>query len=164
MNKESTVTLVFALGGLIGVWVSDADWTFRLPTALFYAALVVNTYYSVRFFAQLEPVTRDERIIDGVLVIIYLVLAAAIGSVVFFAFVSMVLFAAATTKYILLIGIVERTDVLKRKIAIDTAGLALCAAAFAGAILGYPLASAWLLAAVFVIANVYLLAVRPMYA
>ena len=164
MARESTATLIFSIAGLIGAWISDADWSVRLPTAMFYAVLVLNTFYSVRFFSLLPPLNRDERVIDGVLAIIYIVLAFSIGSVVLFSFVSMMLFAAATTKYILLLGIVERTDILRRKIAIDTLGLALCTATFAGAILGYPLASAWLQAGIFVVANVYLLAIRPMYA
>jgi hypothetical protein len=163
MTRETVATVVFTLAGIAGLWFSDATLA-RLPNALFYAVLVLNTYFSVRFFTRLPPVDRDERLIDAILVAAYVVLAFSIGSPVRFAAVSMALFAAATAKYALLRGTLERTDILDRKITIDLLGLALCAATLLGAILGFPLASAWLQAGVFAAANVYLLAVRPMYA
>jgi hypothetical protein len=56
-----------------------------------------------------------------------------------------------------------RVHTIKRKIFIDALGIVLSALALAGSFSGYARASAWLLALTFVIANIYLLAIRPMY-
>lgn len=162
-RREIVATTIFALAGVAGTLSSGHPWSARLPTALFYAVLVFNTYFSIRFFSRLPPAGRDEAVIDGVLVILYVVLAFSIGSILAFSFVSTLLFAVAVLKYYLLLGVVDRRGIL-RKMAIDGLGVLLCAVAFAGSWLGYPLPSAWLQALLFGLANIYLLAVRPMYA
>jgi hypothetical protein len=161
--RAAAATALFALAGLLGLAFSPHPWPARLPNALFYAVLVANTFFSVRFFAALPPADRDERLIDGLLVVAYCGLAAAIGAPAVFALVSTAVFALAIAKYALLFGVVPRADILRGKIAIDAMGLALCAATTVAAALGPPLWAAWVQAAVFAAANVYLLLVRPMY-
>jgi hypothetical protein len=164
LPREALAAAALALAGIAGLLLSHQPWPMRIANAVFYATLVVNTYLSLRFFARLEPIDRDERAIDAALAILYLLLAAAIGAAVPFAAVSTALFAASLLKYGLLLRIVTRRDALTRKLAINTLGLVLCAAALAVAAAGYPMAAAWLQATLFVVANIYLLAVRPMYA
>ncbi|MEX0853313.1 MAG: hypothetical protein WD036_08550 [Bauldia sp.] len=163
MRKEIAATAIFAVAGLVGTLVSGHPWPARIPNALFYAVLVLNTYFSIRFFGGLPPADRNEAVIDGVLAILYFALALAIGWNLAFALASSLLFAAAMLKYVLLLRLIDRT-ILVRKIAIDGAGFLLCAATLAGCYFGYALESAWLQALVFGLANVYLLAIRPMYA
>jgi hypothetical protein len=154
----------FALAGILGFLLVPAPWAAKAPNAIFYAVLVLNTLYSVRFFEALPPQDRDERVIDAILTLLYVALAATIGLPVLFAAVSSALFVAAVGKYVLLLRVMDRRDILIRKIAIDGAGVALCAATLIGTLWFNPLWSAWAQALIFAAANVYLLAVRPMYA
>jgi hypothetical protein len=162
--RALAATLAFAIAGLLGFVFAPQPWELRAPNTVFYAVLVLNTFYSIRFFDALPPQNRDERVIDAVLAVLYLALAAAIGWPVAFAVVATLLFAAATAKYVLLLPVMDRHDILTRKILIDGLGLLMCLAALAGTLLADPLWSAWGAAIVFALANVYLLRIRPMYA
>jgi hypothetical protein len=161
--RQITATLAFALAGLVSLLVSPASWSAKAPNALFYVVLVLNTYYSVRFFDDLPPQDRDERLIDAVLAVAYVALAAAIGEPLLFALLSTLLFAAAVAKYALLLRVMHRRVLLRRKMAIDTLGGALCLATLGGTLFADPLVSAWVQAAVFTLANVYFLGIQPMY-
>lgn len=163
---EWAATLLFVAAGIVGAIMSPDAGAAAVAVAngLFYAVLVVNTYFSIRFFTSLPPEGRDERVVDGVLVVIYVILGLSIGRVVLFTFASLVLFAVAMLKYQLMKKMGVNRDILDRKIVIDTCGLLLCSLAFLGAWLGYPVEAAWTQAIVFALANVYLLAIRPMYA
>ena len=153
----------FSVVGLLGFLLVPAPWAAKAPNAVFYAVLVLNTFYSVRFFDALPPPDRDERIIDGILTVLYLALAGTIGLTVLFATVSTLLFIAAVAKYVLLLRVMARPDILRRKILIDGLGLVLCVATLIAALVFDPLWSAWAQALIFSAANLYLLAIRPMY-
>jgi hypothetical protein len=163
IRKEVTATALFGAAGLAGFVIAPRDPSAVTATGLFYIALLVNTYFSIWFFGLLPPKDRDERLIDGALVVTYLALGLSIGRIVLFTSASTALFVIAIAKYVLLMPIVARRDILRRKIVIDGLGLLLCGLAFAGALAGYPLESAWLQAILFGVANVYLLLIRPMY-
>jgi hypothetical protein len=163
IRKEVQATMLFAAAGLAGLIIAPRDWPAVAATGLFYVALLINTYYSICFFGLLPPKDRDERVIDGALVVTYLALGLSIGRIVLFTSATTALFVIAIAKYVLLVPIVARRDILRRKIAIDGLGLLLCGLSFAGALAGHPLESAWLQAILFGVANVYLLLVRPMY-
>ena len=156
-------TIAFAVAGLAGLLLSPQPWAAKAPNAVFYAVLVLNTFFSIRFFDTLPPRDRDERIIDAVLAVVYVVLAAAIGALQWFALLATLLFAAAVAKYVLLLPVMDRRTLLMRKIRIDALGLALCAATALATALWDPLLSAWGQAILFALANVYFLAVNPMY-
>lgn len=163
IDKEILAAVLFGAAGIVGLLLSDAEWTARAPTALFYAVLVVNTWFSVRFFSRLPPIDRDESAIDGLLTILYVALAFAIGRNIPFMAVATVLFFAAVAKYALLRPILNLPRTLRRKMAIDSLGGLLCVAALIGALRGYEMESTWALALVFLAANVFLLLVQPMY-
>jgi hypothetical protein len=163
IEREVLATALFGTAGIAGLLLSNAEWSARAPTALFYAVLVVNTWFSVRFFSRLPPIDRDESAIDGLLTILYVGLAFAIGRNVPFLAVATVLFFAAVSKYALLLRIMDLPRTLKRKMAIDALGGLLCLVALVGALLGYEVESTWALALVFLAANVFLLLVQPMY-
>ena len=96
------------------------------------------------------------------LVVVYFFLALSIGRPLLFEAAGSVLFALATIKYIYLSRDVH-LRIVKRKILIDLLGSILCAASFTNALGGDAGKSAWIQMIVFAVANVYLLAVRPMY-
>jgi hypothetical protein len=163
-HRAVLATVVFSLAGLGGLLFAPSQWPAKAPNALFYAVLVFNTFFSVRFFDSLPPRDRDERLIDAVLTILYVALGAAIGSLAVFAALSTLLFAAAVAKYALLQPVMPgRRGLLRRKMRIDAVGGLLCVLSLAGSLLGAPLPSAWLQAVLFAAANVYLLAIDPMY-
>ncbi len=161
---EWAATLLFVVAGIAGLWLAPGPLTVTAATALFYAVLLVNTYFSIRFFNGLPPEGRDERVVDGALVAIYVALGLTIGRALPFAFLTLMLFAVAIAKYQLMKPMGVRRDILDGKIAIDACGLLLCTLATAGVWLGYPEPSVWAQAIVFALANVYLLAIKPMYA
>lgn len=163
IRKEVTATALFAAAGLAGFAIAPGDPSAVAATGLFYVALLINTHYSIWFFGLLPPKERDERIIDGALVVTYVALGLSIGRVVLFTSATTALFVIAIAKYVLLMPIVARRDILRRKIVIDGLGLLLCGLSFAGALAGHPLESAWLQAILFGVANVYLLVIKPMY-
>jgi hypothetical protein len=163
IDREILATGLFGAAGIGGLLLSEADWAARAPTALFYAVLVINTWFSVRFFSRLPPIDRDESAIDGLLTVLYIALALAIGRNVPFIAIATVLFFAATAKYALLLRIMDLPLTLRRKMAIDSLGGLLCLVALTGALLGNEIESTWALALVFLAANVFLLLVQPMY-
>ena len=161
--KAWLATVTFSLAGLISLFFFATVSRYLLPHAALYSILVLNTFFSVRFFAGILAVSVRQTVVDGVLVVLYVALAYSLGDASALPLAATCLFAVAAVKYIIELGSNPHTAVLRRKISIDFLGAALCAAALAGTILGYPFESAWALAGIFALANVYLLAVKPMY-
>jgi len=163
VQKAWFVTCLFALIGLFAFFFVAPDTHIAWPDSLFYGIIVLNTFFSVRLFSHITPPSFWQALTDGALVLAYVALALAIGSEWAFPFFALCIFIAAVIKYALMLRIVPHEDVLKRKIIIDMLGVALCATALGVALAGWTLTSAWLLAIVFTIANIYLLLIKPMY-
>lgn len=164
VQRARLATAVFAVAGLGGLWLARTDLATALPLAVFYAALVVNTYASIRCFAALTPADdRRQSAVDGVLAVIYLTLATSLDAPLRFTLAATMLFAVATMKYALLLGVVADLELLRRKIAIDVAGALAALLALGGVAAGAPTLATSLWAGAFLIANVYLLAIKPMY-
>ena len=161
--KTWTATIAFSLAGLISVLFYASVSPVLLPHVIFYAVLVVNTFFSVRFFSHIAPENKSQFAIDTVLVILYLALASSMGYPFTFAFFALCLFIAASSKYPLLLLVISQTNVLKRKILIDLMGTAACAAVLGATVAGYPLEAAWAAAIGFTLGNVYFLLINPMY-
>jgi len=161
--KAWTATAAFSLAGVASLFMFAQVSQYLLPHLVFYIVLVLNTFFSVRFFSRIAPENRSQLEIDAVLVILYFALALSMGRPVAFAFFALCLFIAASSKYPLLLLVIPQTNVLKRKILIDLLGTAVCAAILGATLLGYAFAAAWVLAILFMFANVYLLFIRPMY-
>jgi len=167
MGKPTTkawfATTAFALAGLVSLLFFAMVSRYLLPHSIFYYVLVLNTFFSIRFFSDiLEPSPRQTAV-DTILVVLYIVLAYSLGNAFAFSLAATCLFLVATAKYVIELDSNPHVSVLKRKISLDLLGAALCASALGGTLMGYPLESAWTLAAVFALANVYLLFIRPMY-
>ena len=163
LKPEIGATAAFVAAGVVGLLIAPGDLPSTAANALFYAVLLLNTYLSIRFFRVQRPYKRDERIVDAVLAVSYLALGASIGRVTVFLAVSVVLFIAAVAKYVRLTGILELPHLASRKIFLNILGSVLCAGSLAIAVGGYPVIAAWIHAAIFTLANVYLLLIKPMY-
>lgn len=166
MSRKKALWAFFCFGGIgIAGWLlAVPDWRMSLPLGIFYAILVVNTYFSVRLFARITPRDNKTQILfDTVLTILFIGVAASMGDVILFTFINLLLFIAAVAKYAFLLGMIPHPRLLRRKILVELSGVAACTLAFGGAVLGYPLISAWTLTIAFLAANIFLFFVKPLY-
>ena len=161
--KSVLATSAFSLAGIISVLFYSVVSPFLLPHSIIYALLVLNTYFSIRFWSALQPQDSRQFLIDAILVLAYLALAFSMGEPAYFAFAAFTLFALATFKYVLMRGRTPYEAVVERKTGIDALGALACAVLVLGMFLGYPLEATWLFAIGFTLANVYLLLIKPMY-
>lgn len=158
------VAVFFSLAGLLSFTFVAPTSRLLWPNAIFYAVLVVNTFYSVRLFARIAPASVAQTAVDLTLVAAYVGLALSLGREWAFPFFALCIFVAAPIKYVLMLGSVPNSELLKKKLLIDLSGTVMSVFTLLGAIfLSYPLTAAWALAILFSLANIYLLAIRPMY-
>jgi hypothetical protein len=166
-TKALIVSAVFSVGGVIGWYFAQErspDSFTTLPFVIFYIVLTINTYHSIKLFSSITPMEdRAQRLVDLLLGISYLFLAYSFANPVGFFIGVLFLFILAPIKYILLLGMIPHSHLLKRKITIDLMGTLLAGVSLASALIGYPTQSAWFLAIMFLAANVYLLLINPMY-
>jgi hypothetical protein len=157
-------TGAFAIAGIAAFFYVAPNTRLVWPDAIFYGVIVLNTFFSIRLFARISPAQTYQAVVDTTLVLCYVALALSLGTMWAFPFFALCIFIAAPLKYILMLGETPYDKLMKKKLLIELLGTALCAFALLGAtILDYPLASAWALAIVFSLANVYLLIIHPMY-
>jgi hypothetical protein len=123
----------------------------------------MNTYFSIRFFSAFTPASLFQRALDGVLLCSYLMLAVSLGTSILFPYCVVVIFTLAPIKYVHMLGKTPYDRTVRKKIAIDLAGTLLGVCVLGIALTGSAQASAWTLAILFLLANVYLMLVRPMY-
>ena len=162
-TKAWAATIAFSLAGIISLLFFSHVSPSLFPHSIFYGVLVLNTFFSVRFFAALIAPSARQILVDTILCLLFIALAYSLGNAATFPLIATCLFLIAAVKYKIELGSNPYPHVLKKKIGIDLLGAALCAAALAGVLAGYPFESAWALATIFSIANVYLLMIRPMY-
>lgn len=166
-TKALVASTIFGVAGVIGWYFAKSqveDATLLIPLLVFYATLTINTYSSIKLFSSMIPVDDIvQECLDFVLVIIFLSLAYSLRNPTWFFLMTLFLFIVAPIKYICLLGRIPHPKLLKRKLYIELLGTLLVAGVVAGAVLGYPKESAWTLAIVFAIANVYWLLINPMY-
>ncbi len=162
-RKAMVSTALFILVGLVSIW-QMSFWAASMPLIIFYFTLIVNTYFSIRCFADLVPRGNlPQQLIDLVLGAIYIILAFNLSNQLTFILAATLLFAVATLKYILLFPLIGYSAFLQRKIFIDCLGIIACALALGAVLLSYGLLVSWLWAIIFIIANIYLLFIKPMY-
>mgnify|MGYP003394456233 CR=1 FL=1 len=161
--KALVVTVLFALAGVAGFMMSEKTPT-TLPLAIFYATLTLNSYFSIKLFSSIVPPDdKKQWVVDGLLVVSYLALAWFISNPIFFFLAILFLFIIAAFKYTLLLGTISHPKLLKKKIFIDLCGVLMGAIAVTLAGFGFVIETAWAVAIAFVLANVLLLFIRPMY-
>ena len=134
-----------------------------LPHALFLAVLLINTFVSIRFFANIQPQNMGQVFIDALLAVIYIGLALVLGQPFLFAFVALLLFIFSPIKYALMLDTIPHTLLIKKKLLVNLCGTGACALLLAVTFLGYSIFAAWAFAISFTFANMYLLIINPMY-
>lgn len=163
-NTRALLAVVcFSLALLAGLLFTAGSPSSKLPMGIFYALLIVNTYFSVKLFGAITVYDRKQNLIDCVLFLFYLGMAFSVGKPALFAFLLAVFFAVATLKYVFMLGAVPHPQLLKRKITADILGTMFGLAVFGGVVLGYETFSLWAMAAVFGLANVGMFFVYPLY-
>ena len=158
----------FAISGF-AVWALAVAYTFDIypysvSITLFYALLLLNTFFSVRTFATVTPKEHPgQNMWDIVLGLLFMALPFVFSSPILFVFLTLLLFVTATLKYIFLIPVVGFSKLLFQKIRIDTLGILLCVLVLGGIIMGFPDISLIAWTVMFFIANVYVIWYMPLY-
>ena len=164
IRRAIFVTVIAIVGGIIGWLVSVSDWRMSLPLGIFYVLLVINTFPSVQIFSSIIPQDDGKHALADILIaVIYICLVASFGNPEQFALCALVLFLTAAAKYSLLVEEIPHPHLLQRKIRVDLLGALLCAGVLAAMNFGWTLPAAWALAVVFLLANIYVLWVKPLY-
>jgi hypothetical protein len=157
-------TVVFSIAGIVAWPLFVYDWHVSLPLAIFYALLVINAYPSVRLFSSIVPQDDGKHALaDIILALSYLFIAASIGQPQQFTLCTLVMFLIAAGKYTLMLYDIPHTNLIQRKIRIDLLGALLCAVILAAMNFGWILSAAWTFAALFTLASIYILLLRPLY-
>lgn len=131
---------------------------------LFYAALLTNTYFSIRSFASITPKENfGQKLIDAALVACMLLMVLNFNSILNFTILATLLFIIATLKYVFLTRLSGYSKLLYMKIRIDTLGILFCFAAVIGTLWGYARQTSITWSIVFILANIYVLRLEPHY-
>jgi hypothetical protein len=163
-RKALLVMTLFLVAGFASIMHHDIDWGISMPLILFYVTLCINTYYSVKLFTSLVPETDIQQgAIDIVLVFLYFWLAWYIGNGQILLFITSLMFAGATIKYTLLLNKLPHKNLLRRKIVIDSIGTFGTIVAYGGTIFIHPSLFIWIWSLSFVLVNVYILTIKPLY-
>jgi len=163
-KKAFIVTLIFSVMGVIGWTKTVTEPLYSLPLIIFYATIVLNTYFSIKLFASLTPISeRVQHVIDIALVCAYTVSAFSLDNTMWFALSNLFLFVIAAAKYSFLLNVIKYQQLLKRKILIDILGIFFCACVLTASLLGYSYYAAWGMSLGFLYANYFLFFVWPLY-
>jgi hypothetical protein len=163
-TKALFVTLMFVSAVILSTKYAEDTWMGILPLLIFYLMLTINSFFSIRLFSAITPPDdKAQQAIDFLLACTYVFLAYSIDSPPVFFLTLLLLFILAPAKYALLFDKIPHPKLLKKKIIIDLWGTFLSGAAIAGYVAGYSYESAWALAIIFILANVYLLILNPLY-
>lgn len=161
--RALTATILFAAVGVWSVLFHNVPWEYSIPHIIFYVVLTINTYFSVRFYTAITPASVFQTLIDVALAAAYIGLALTIGVPIAFAYFALLIFTIAPAKYAHLLGKTPHDKTLRRKILIDLLGTLMCVFVLGLTLVGLELKAAWILAGLFTLANIYLLAIKPMY-
>lgn len=165
VKKARITSLIFALAGILSYVYFVSDLKYSLPLLVFYFTLVFNTYFSIKLFSGLVAFNDTlQNIVDAILFFIYLSLAISFGNISHFILTVTLLFIVASVKYSLMLFVMEQPKLLKRKILVDIGGIAMCFLSLSWVMLsGNEIYGTWALAVVFVLSNVVLFTVYPLY-
>ena len=158
------VAIGFALWGLYFAAAQTGQWRQSWPLIVFYAALILNSFFSVRTFTSITPPRHlGQQSFDILLGLCLALMPLNFSSPLNFILLAAMLFIIATLKYIFLIPIIGFSQLLYKKIRIDCLGILLCFLALVEILWGYAKLSLifWML--IFLAANAHVLWRRPLY-
>ena len=154
----------FAFFGIIVGAYTITNWVIALPLVVFYATLLFNTYFSVRRFATITPRENImQQAIDAVLALLYLALPFFFIQPQRFLFITVILFATSTAKYVHLTKITDYPTLLWRKIKVNSAGMLGWFLVFAATFTKYETSLTIVAVTLFLLANIYVLWINPLY-
>lgn len=162
--KAWAVTLCLAVLGAYFLFTNTLDWKTSAPLVIFYAVITINTFFSIKVFSSLiSPQEKIQWMIDIFLLLCYAAMAYYLQNPLKFALFAAILFAIATIKYSSQLGKINCPNLLKYKIIIDGLGTLSCVLAVGGMIFGYVEISAWTWSILFVLANLFIFFIKPLY-
>lgn len=164
-KKAWAVTIFMGFCGATSLWFNVQDWKNATPLIIFYAVITINTLFSVRCFSSIiPPDNKLQWTMDICLLLSYILMALNLDNPLRFTVWAAVLFFIAVLKYAALLPLLTNyLTLLKYKIIIDSLGTLSCVLALGGVIFGYPLVTIWLWTVVFVIANIFIFFIKPLY-
>src|SRR5262245_26060466 len=101
--RANVATVCFTLAGVFAYGFRASDIPNSLPHIIFYATLIINTYFSIGFFASRFRQTISQTVTDYFLFVLYLALALSVGHSLLFPLIAAAIFCAACVKYLLLL-------------------------------------------------------------
>ena len=164
-RKAMLATAGFAFFGTLFLFTVN-NLSYALPALIFFAMLVINTYFSIRCFSSITPENDNiAKVIDIGLAFLYLALALAFNDIQRFLLIALFLFELSVIKYSMLLRISapEYQNLVLKKISIDMLGVISCSLALTLALLGYSFYSIWFLAMLLLAANIYLILIKSFY-
>jgi hypothetical protein len=139
------------------------NWSIATPLLLFYVLLLIHTFFSIRCFSAVIPASpTSQRVIDTILLILYLALTFLFEYAFAFTATLIIFFALSTLKYHLAPPSPHHAHIL-RKARINALALMPIAAVALGAYAGYSPAALWGGLAIYLAVSVYLFWIRPLY-
>ena len=164
-NKKAWLVSIMLVVLGVGTWVNHVnDYEIAAPIFLFYSVLIINTHFSIKLFSSLVPKeNRVQNLLDVTLILLYIYLIVRIEALRWFFFYVTILFCIASIKYTLLLNEIDQPRLLKRKITWDALGVLLSLVTLGGIMSGYTVISLWFCSITFLIANIYLFFINPLY-
>ncbi|TSC82453.1 MAG: hypothetical protein G01um101420_286 [Parcubacteria group bacterium Gr01-1014_20] len=160
----TVMTLIYTLLGLVSIFYMVDDWLVSLPIVVFYFLILVSTHLSVSFFLSIIPEhSYIQKVINGALLVIYFILAFNLNHPLNFMIVTALLFSVSTIKYLLMVEENPHKKLLWRKVSVQTLGTIACILTILGILSGYALISTSLWLFCFIIANIYIISIKPLY-
>ena len=163
-KRAVVATLFFVLCGLFAMSTIGNAWGVAWPLVVFYFLLVLNTYFSIRYFSIIiSPVIPSQIAVDTVLTVFTLLLLTALKDPLSFNVILTALFATAVLKYVIAIPVTEYPVLLHRKIRVDALGVLASSLATFGVASGHATTTVLVWAAIFAGANIHVILLRPLY-
>lgn len=163
-RKAVLVTSIFSLWSMVAAIIYITDGFIVWPLVFFQILLIINTFFSVRAFSSIIPHNDlTQGIVDILLALCYFTMPLFFNNPTFFVLIALLLFVLASLKYIFAILLVGFSKLFYEKIRIDVLGILLCFFILVGILSGYAYVASLLFVIIFLLANIYLFFVKPLY-
>lgn len=139
----------------------DAD--ALLPMLIVHSCILINTYFSVRLFADIQPRGYVQGTMDTLLGALYLWMTFSLGNPIMYAASVTVMFAVATLKYVLMMGKIPHPELLIHKVKVDILGMVGSASPLVLFFLGYEVQLLWAWAIGFLAIQADIFFFNPLY-
>ena len=153
----------FSLIGFFALLIYGVNAPEVLPDVLFYAILVIHTYFSVRFFSTVIPQNLWQIVTDLALVVVYCALALSFGNGFRFISVALCLFAVAIFKYVPSLSQPHLNALMSRKIKYLLGGVSLAIYSLIIAFVANDVVATWFFVVIYTYFTYIILLIERMY-